>query len=358
MAYEKINDKTIISAKSICNKVKKISLPMLQYKLKLTFNEASFCLSELMKAEIINEQDNEGKYDVIMEIGQKDQEKWMNNKINNLIEKLTNEERKFCIKILPLAPFKIDLEFRQKMLNEYSDYSKILMRLCRYEIIELQNNNVVISIPNNYIDLFMNRLNDLSKENKNNEDAITNDYDEEKECFLYTEKRKKAEIDEGKKNNEDDENNCSIKNNANKDELQLSIYDDEKGVFNADIINLLKGKINLINDDPFLKYIEFIRGKEKITILFIYDNDKVVISDLGATMKFMAKKYVLDSKDVKDCINSVMLHYEIYEENTERGNELKKVIESKEDCFNNLLQLYDCMIVLKDMSLFFNNPNE
>lgn len=352
MKYEKIKDKTIAKAIKVCDKLKEVSLPMLQYKLKLTFDEANMCLYELLIAGVIDEQGCDEKYNVIVKEERKDPEYWLQVKTDELIDSLSDEEKNFCSEILPLAPFEMN-KLHSKM-REYKNYNKILYHLHHHGIIEIQNNEVIISMPENYFVRFMHSLNDLSEKTEEEDDFIFNDFGEDAECPQHTDffkiGHKKTEIEEN--------GDKGKRNYVNNDNLQLSIFDDEKELLNANIVELLKGKIKIITDDLRSNRIEFFRGKDKINVLFMRENDKILLSDLGSTMKYMLEKYELDAKDVKDCINNVMKHYEVSAEITENGNELKKVIESKDDCLNKLLQFYDCMTVLKDMFLFFDKPND
>ena len=122
-----------------------------------------------------------------------------------------------------------------------------------------------------------------------------------------------------------------------------------------EIINLINAPRESVKIDNSLIEIktdvEFKKGIYN-RIFIKKDGETYFISDNKNTLRFMNTLYELKAKDVKDCINDIVHHYQFKIEKGEIVGQITKANAKKR--FNEFLI---CTTTLANMFIFFDQPN-
>ena len=122
-----------------------------------------------------------------------------------------------------------------------------------------------------------------------------------------------------------------------------------------EILSEINSPNNLIKvDNSFTEIKTNVEFKKGIfnRIFIKKDGDKFFITDNKNTLRFMNTMYQLNAKDVKDCINDIVHHYQFSIVKGEIVGPITKSNAKKR--FNEFLI---CTTTLANMFIFFDNPN-
>lgn len=364
------------NAVAICGEKKKtITLPLLQYKLKASYSATGKCIAKLIDNGILKKKDD----DFFKVVSPKERELEQNNKARRLaaiVNKLSREAKLFCIQYLPRMP--IEGGHRVYRLISNDDIKEILVQLHEYEIIELTPHSIAVKLNNDELSLFLSQI----KEEEPDADA-------EKSKFHFRfERGRKAirdffdkyndddeteEDDDDNEKNDDDEEDDDIKKlledfDLTSEDISLNVKTKEEAsaqcnlcsaeLLQYDIAVLLKALLDIKIKDNTIE-ITFTRNHATITLSIIKTESGVYITDNADTFDYLKDNYNFADNDVKKRTNLITDRYHVtMQRNNDDRIALIKYGDLPEYLLSTFLDLYDCIVQLMDMSLFFDEPKE
>lgn len=369
-----VSEKTYENAVAICGKKKKaVTLPFLQYKLKVSYDTAGQCMEKLIGNGILKKKD-EDSFEVI---SLKERELEQNNKdrlLAAIVANLSREAKLFCTQYLPRMP--IEGGHRVYRLISNDDIKEILVQLHEYEIIEFTPHSITLKLNDDELSLFLSQI----KEKEQDTDA-------EKSKFHFRFERGRKEIrdffDQYNDDNETEEDNDDEKDDdkeeyddikklledvdcdseditlnvrpREEESVQLNLFSEE--LLKADIAALLKSQFIMTTNDNIVE-IPVTRNNATIILNIKKTDSGVYLSDNAGTFNYMQNEYDLDANDVKNCINTITDHYGvIMQGKDDESITLIKYVEMPDNLLNTLREFYDCIVQLMDMSLFFEESD-
>lgn len=114
--------------------------------------------------------------------------------------------------------------------------------------------------------------------------------------------------------------------------------------------------MEIVDEGAECGHIKFLHFCDEVKFGFVMRDGIMLITDLGYTMSFMDEKYELRSPEVRKCIMDIFENYDISTQLVEDKLYLIKSVAQKEDSCKGVSDLYSCMIMLKDMHIFFEEP--
>lgn len=90
---------------------------------------------------------------------------------------------------------------------------------------------------------------------------------------------------------------------------------------------------------------------EEILIDVIFNNNRIVLADLGKTMEYLDLFFDLKNQKLQKAILTLMRHYYVGSRKHFSNTILTKSVFSQKNCIQAILDFYDCIIQLKNLGL-------